>query len=57
MIRDDDLGQAEFALDARICLNVKTWRLEMGGQMVYIARLDGQTYNWNRKDLRDKLQI
>jgi len=38
LIRDDDLGQAEFALDARICLNVNGWRLEMGGQMVYIAR-------------------
>ena len=38
-MRDDDLGQAEFALDARLCLNVSAdWTPDNGGQVVYIAR-------------------
>ena len=38
LVCDDDLGQAEFALDARLCFNVHTWDESMGGQTVYIAR-------------------
>jgi len=38
LVCDDDLGQAEFALDARLCFNVHNWDESMGGQTVYIAR-------------------
>jgi len=38
LVRDDDLGQAEFALDARLFFNVSNWDVTMGGHTVYIAR-------------------
>jgi hypothetical protein len=38
LIRDDDLGLAEFVLDARLSFNSTGWRSAMGGQTVYIAR-------------------
>eukprot|EP00088_Acartia_fossae_P068302 TRINITY_DN863_c0_g1_i7.p1 TRINITY_DN863_c0_g1~~TRINITY_DN863_c0_g1_i7.p1 ORF type:complete len:488 (-),score=135.69 TRINITY_DN863_c0_g1_i7:92-1555(-) len=38
LVCDDDLGQAQFALDARICFNVHNWEEVIGGQTVYIAR-------------------
>jgi len=38
LICDDDVGQAEFALDARLCFNLDNWNEDMGGQTVYIAR-------------------
>jgi hypothetical protein len=38
LIRDDDLGLAEFVLDARLTFNSADWLPAMGGQTVYIAR-------------------
>ena len=38
LIRDDDLGQSEYALDARLCFSASKWTPEMGGQTEYIAR-------------------
>jgi len=38
LVRDDDLEQAEFALDLRIFFNCAGWRDSMGGQSSYIAR-------------------
>ena len=38
LVRDDDLGQAEFALDARLCFNLASWDPQIGGQTIYIAR-------------------
>ena len=40
LVRDDDLGQCEFGLDARVCFNVaSSWDAAHGGQTIYIARL------------------
>jgi hypothetical protein len=38
LIRDDDLGLAEFVLDARLTFNSGSWKPAMGGETVYIAR-------------------
>ncbi|XP_023320742.1 prolyl 3-hydroxylase OGFOD1 [Eurytemora carolleeae] len=38
LVRDDDLGQAEYALDARLCFNLASWDPQIGGQTIYIAR-------------------
>jgi len=39
LVRDDDLGQCEFGLDARVCFNVApSWDAAHGGQTIYIAR-------------------
>jgi len=38
LLRDDDLEQAEFALDLRIFFNCAGWTDSMGGQSSYIAR-------------------
>jgi len=38
LIRDDDLEQAEYALDLRLFFNCSGWTDSMGGQSSYIAR-------------------